>query len=301
MDPSLRRILSRQRGHVTLAQAKGGGLTRREVQGLVARGEWIRVHRGVFRDASHPDTWHGRLVAATLALGDGAAVSHRAGVGVWGLYGYRPFIVEVSVPRHNGVRLDGPKVHRSADLHPSEIARKDGITVTKPARTLLDTAAVASPSFVTRCLEEWLADRVVTLQELERTIETHSGKGRRGVGVLRRLLDTRLLGDAVADSATEALLANVLDDHGLPLPVHHTEVTADGTLYELDYAYPDQKLAIEVDGYGVHLRSREAFEHDRHRQNEIEIAGWRFLRFTKPALTDRAARVADQVARMLGG
>jgi len=259
------------------------------------------VHRGVFRDASHSDTWHGKLVAAVLAAGDGAAVSHQAAVGVWGLYGYRPFLVEISVPSPAGRRISGAIVHRTPDLRRNEVARKDGITTTKPARTLLDLAAVASPQFVTQVLEEWLADRVLTLAEVERTIEDHRGRGRRGVGILRNLVETRVLGDAVPDSGTEALLASVLQAHGLPLPVHHYEVTPDGTTYELDYAYPDHKVAIEVDGYGVHMRSRDAFEHDRHRQNEIEIAGWRFLRFTKPALTGRAATSAGQVARMLAG
>jgi len=64
-------------------------------------------------------------------------------------------------------------------------------------------------------------------------------------------------------------------------------------------AYPHVRVALEVDGYGVHLRSRETFEHDRDRQNELEIAGWRVLRFTSRALKHEPARVAGQVARML--
>jgi very-short-patch-repair endonuclease len=298
MTPSLRRIMSRQRGHVTLAQAKGAGLNARRIRYLVAKGEWSRVHARVYRDASHPDTWQGKLVAATLALGEGAGASCRAAVQLWGLHDYRASFVEVSVPHHNGVRLKGVIVHRTPDLRRSEVARKDGIFVTKPARTLLDLASLARPPFITRCLEEWLADGVVTLGELQRTIEDHRGKGRRGIGVLRRILDTRVLGDAVPDSGTEGLLAKVLSDHGIEVPRHHKVVTAGGSVYELDYAYPEHKIAIEVDGYGVHLRSRETFEHDRHRQNELEIAGWRFLRFTKPALEGEPCRVADQVARM---
>ena len=68
---------------------------------------------------------------------------------------------------------------------------------------------------------------------------------------------------------------------------------------ELDYAYPAALVALEVDGYGVHLRSRETFENDRDRPNEVEIAGWRMLRFTSRALKDEPAHVAGQVARML--
>jgi very-short-patch-repair endonuclease len=299
MDRSLQRSFGFQRGHVTAAQARAGGLTARQIRYRVAKGAWVRVHPSVFRDASHPETWEGKLVAAALALGEGAVVSHRAAVGVWGLYDYRPFLVELSVPHHNGVRLDGATVHRLSDLRPRDVARKDGIPVTKPARTLLDTAAVARRPFIERCLEEWLADRVVTIAEVRTCIDEHRGRGRRGVGVLRDVLESRVLGDAVADSATEALLAKVLRSNGVELPEHHHEVTPAGADYELDYAYPDHRLAIEVDGYGVHMRSKEIFESDRHRQNELEIAGWRVLRFTKGALEHEPLRVASQVARML--
>ena len=72
-----------------------------------------------------------------------------------------------------------------------------------------------------------------------------------------------------------------------------------GLVAELDYAYPAPRIALEVDGYGVHLRSRETFEHDRVRQNELEIAGWRVLRFTSHALRHEPERVAGQVRRTL--
>jgi len=146
-------------------------------------------------------------------------------------------------------------------------------------------------------MEEWLADRHVTISQLRDAITHHSGRGRRGVGVLRQVLAQRVLVDAVADSGVEALLATVLVHRGVAPPTHHHLV--DGVRAELDYAYPAQRIAIEVDGYRVHLRSRETFEHDRHRHNELEIAGWRVLRFTSHALHQHPDRVADQVTRML--
>lgn len=140
-------------------------------------------------------------------------------------------------------------------------------------------------------MEEWLADRVVTIGALQAAVAEHAGKGRRGVGVLRRLLETRVLGDLRADSGVEALLAQVLARHAVPLPELHHEARVGGAIVaELDYAYPVALVALEVDGYGVHLRSRETFEHDRDRQNELEIAGWRVLRFTSPpSRTNRPA------------
>ena len=68
---------------------------------------------------------------------------------------------------------------------------------------------------------------------------------------------------------------------------------------ELDYAYPAQQIAIELDGYGPHLRSHTTFEHDRVRQNALELAGWRVLRYTAERLKRHPDRVADEVSRML--
>ncbi len=292
--------MASQHGVVTSAQARAAGLTTRQVRHSVDTGAWQRVHVGVYRSAAHPPTWESRLLAATLAFGPGAAASHRSAVGLWGLHGFRALTVEVSRPSSGDVNCPGVVAHRAPDLRPAHVRVKRGVPVTGPARTLVDLGAVASPSFVARCVEEWLADRVVTIGALQAAVAEHAGKGRRGVGVLRRLLETRVLGDLRADSGVEALLAQVLARHGVPVPeLHHEVRVGRGTVAELDYAYPAARVALEVDGYGVHLRSRETFEYDRDRQNELEIAGWRVLRFTSRALKHEPARVAGQVARML--
>jgi hypothetical protein len=292
--------MASQHGLVTFEQARAAGMSADQVQRRVATGAWERVHIGVYRSAEHPRTWEGRLLAATLALGPGAAASHRSAVGLWGLHGFRALTVEISRPSSGDVDCSGVVAHRAPDLRPAHVRIKRGVPVTGPARTLVDLGVVASPSFVARCMEEWLADRVVTIGALQAAVAEHAGKGRRGVGVLRRLLDTRVLGDLHADSGVEALLAHVLVRYGVPVPeLHHEVRVGRGTVAELDYAYPHALVALEVDGYGVHLRSRETFEHDRDRQNELEIAGWRVLRFTSRALKHEAARVAGQVARML--
>ena len=292
--------MASQHGLVTFVQARAAGMSADQIQRRVAAGAWERVHVGVYRSAEHPPSWEGRLRAATLALGPGAAASHRAAVGMWGLHAFRASIVEVSRPASGDVHCPGVLVHRAPDLRPPHVRVNRGVPVTRPARTLVDLAAIASPSFVARCMEEWLADRVVTIEALQEAVAEHAGKGRRGVGVLRRLLEMRILADLRADSSVEALLAEVLARHAVPAPELHHLVRVDRAIVaELDYAYPAVRVALEVDGYGVHLRSRETFEYDRDRQNELEIAGWRVLRFTSRALRDEPARVAGQVARML--
>ncbi len=81
---------------------------------------------------------------------------------------------------------------------------------------------------------------------------------------------------------------------------HHLVTVSSGSTFELDWSYPDRQLAFEMDGYGVHLRSLEAFEHDRFGRNELEINGWTVLNFSRRQVERAPAKVIDQVRRLLG-
>ena len=97
-----------------------------------------------------------------------------------------------------------------------------------------------------------------------------------------------------------AELGLLLARHGLPqLTLHHVVTTSRGLTYELDWSYPLWKIAFEVDGYGVHMRSLEAFENDRFRRNELEIDDWTIMNFTSRQIHRRQKTVVDQVARLL--
>jgi hypothetical protein len=293
-------LLATQLGLITWRQARAAGATPRQVDLCMATGEWVRVHPSVYRHSAAPVSYDQRLLAGVLAAGPGSAVSHRAAIARWGLRSFAARMVEVSRP--SGVmRLENDViVHRMPDLRAHHVEIVNEVPTTSPARTLVDAGMVMPARFVARCMEQWLADRLVTLADVRRAVEEHAGKGRKGVGVLRAALEDRALGDAIADSGTEALLAEVLAAHGLPAPVHHFLVDHTGSvLAELDFAYVDEAIAIEVDGYGVHMRSQDAFEHDRHRQNELEIRGWHVLRFTHRMLNRTPGIVAGTVARML--
>jgi Protein of unknown function (DUF559) len=293
-------LLASQLGLITWRQARAAGLSPRQVQVRTSARTWIRVHPYVYRHAAAPVTHDQRLLAAVLAVGPGSAASHRAAIARWGLGNFGARLVEVSRPTRI-MRPEGQVlVHRMPDLRRHHVDVVRNVPTTTPARTLVDAGMVMPPRFVARCMEAWLADRLVTLAELRRTVEEHAGKGRKGVGILRAALEDRALGESIADSGTEALLAEVLAAHGLPAPTHHYLVDYAGTvLAELDFAYVDEAIAIEVDGYGVHLASQDRFEHDRYRQNEIEVLGWHVLRFTHRMLVRTPGIVAGTVARML--
>jgi len=206
---------------------------------------------------------------------------------------YRCDLAEITATRH--VDRPGIIAHRSTLRLPRSRVR--GIPVTTRERTLLDVSTVVNDRIVVRFLEAWLSSGVVKLARLESVVD--DSFGHHGVGALRRILrDHDLL--ETPDSPPEAAIGELLVRHGLPQPVlHHVVSLSCGLDFELDWSYPDLQVGLEVDGYGVHLRSLAAFEHDRARRNELEIEGWVIMNFSRRQISSRPRQVVDQVTRML--
>ncbi len=206
-------------------------------------------------------------------------------------------MVELTKPGPSPVRRAGLYVHRN-HLGSADFVIRDGLKVTTPARTIIDLATVVSPMMVRRAMETWLSTSTMTIDNLANALD-RAGR-RHGSGIVRSLLADRILGLVMPDSPPEGLLGEALIAGGLPHPVHHHVVTLpDGTRFELDWAYPSAQLALELDGYGVHLASFETFDRDRWRRNELEIHGWTVLNFTSAACRRQPRRVVAQVARVL--
>ncbi len=299
MDPTLASIAGSQFALFTLAQALGSGYTLRQVQQRRETGLWIQVHAGVYRVAGAPEGWEQRVLAACLAAGTGAAASHRSAARLWGLDKSQQPAIELSVGSTRFHRLTWVTVHRSTDVQRSIATLKNGILITNPARTLVDLGAVQSRRAVERCLEVALSRRLVTLHGLRSTLESVARRGRRGVGVLRGLLDERSENDELAESVLEARMLRLCRTQGLPDPVCQHDVHS-GTRFvgRVDFAYPADHVAIEVDGYESHA-SLDAFRHDRARQNDLVALGWTVLRFTWDDVLHHPVPVARAVTLVL--
>lgn len=220
-------------------------------------------------------------------------LSHRAAVAWHGVRQFRCDLVEVTARSSSRPVRDGLLVHRSAGLTGGDVEHRRGLLVTRPGRTLVDAAAVLDPRLVARWSQEWIAERKLRVADLDAAVQragNHPGARR-----LRPMLGS-LIDDV--DSVGEAVLGSLLRAAGLPPELHVLLTTEAGHTFELDWAYPDAKLGLELDGYGVHLRSAAAFDDDRWRRNELTIAGWTILNFTTRQCR-RPERVASQVRRAL--
>lgn len=289
----MKRIAARartQHGLIERRQALALGTSDRMLDTWVEQGRLERLHAGVYRLAGVPPSWEQSVMAAVLAAG--GVASHGAAARLWGIFDTD--VVEVTVARTHRCVAAGVVTHRSRDLSPRHVTRRRGIPVTNPMRTLVDLGAVDRWA-VGDALERAVVARICSVVAVERVLDDVARKGRRGAGVLRRVLDERALGRARPDGLLEARFARVLREGSLPAPVFQYRVGR----YRVDFAYPELRIAIEVDGFEVH-GTPAALQADLERQNTLVAAGWTVLRFTWRDVVRRPAWVAAQVAALLG-
>lgn len=269
------------------------------VSDWLSAGRLDRLVPRVYRVAGAPPTWEQSVMAAVLSS-EGVA-SHRAAARFWELGDYVE--VEVTVPRSRRGTAAGARrgviVHRSGDLEPRFTTRRRGVPVTNPMRTLVDLGAVVDEAQVADAVERALIARVCSATAIERTLDDVAKRGRRGAGVIRRVMDERALGHARPDGLLEARMARLLRERGMPTPRFQFHVRRHGRLIaRVDFAYPDARLAIEVDGFEVH-GTPSAFQHDVERQNRLVAAGWTVLRFTWRDVVSRPDWVVAQITDLL--
>ena len=297
IDRQVAHLAARQHGLITAEQVHSMPALRPVARRRVSTGRWVKVAEGVYRIGGAPVTWTSELLAAVLAGGPGAVASHRSAGVLWGLDGCRPGLPEVTVPRGRRYRPDGVRTHQSTDLHLVHPVRREGIPTTPPGRTLLDLGAVVPLGRVHLALDDARRRGLVTWDDLLATLVAHARRGRGGVAKLRAILDEHFGEVAVTDSGFERLVVARLVQAGLPRPVLQYEVVVGGRAFRLDLAYPDERIAIELDG-SVHLR-RDVWEADHARQNALVLAGWTVLRFTWRDYLDRGPFLVGEVRRAL--
>ena len=191
-----------------------------------------------------------------VSLGPGVVASHRSAAYLWGaeIGGAAP--VDVIAGRGAGSQRPGVTIHRPLDGGHVRSVVRHGIPVTTPARTLVELGAVCARTSVERVYEQFLVAGTVTSASAQAALVRHARRGRVGAGVLRSVLDGWTLGERPPDSVLEAVMARVLQRHGLPVPRFQHVVRGAGFRYRVDFAYPELRIVIEVDGWRYHAFTR---------------------------------------------
>jgi uncharacterized protein DUF559 len=288
-------IGDQQLGIVTYAQLRARGMTRRQIERSLESAVLERLHLGVFRIRGAPVTYSQQLVAAGLAVGPEAAASHRAAATLHELLSFREPRVEVTTNRSRSPEVEGVVVHRLADLRERWVQLVGGVRVTTVARTLVDLGAVASPQTVETALDRATGRRLVTYRDVRDAMRAVARQGRRGVGTIRPLLDERI-GRVLPAGVLAARMESLLRNAGLPRAVSEHVVTDEhgGFIAVADFAWPDRRLVVEVDGYEFHSTPK-AVDHDNARDRLLLAAGWMPLHFSWNEVERHPERVAQEI------
>jgi predicted transcriptional regulator of viral defense system len=293
-DRRLGDLAEAQYGIVTRGQLRELGVPARTIGEWIERGRLRRLHQGVYAVGHRALKQDGLLLAAILACGSGAVLSHRSAGHLWGLLPSPPSFPEVTRPRSSRKR-PGIIVRRSV-LPRDEVTIVDGIGVTSPFRTIFDLAGtLPTMRQLERAMNEAevreLRDRVSLPTLLERYPR------RRGSRWLRALLASKEPGGITRNDFEELFVA-FLDEHGLPRPRLNSTLALRGRFFEPDCMWREQRLVVELDGRAVH-GTEQAFESDRQRDRILLAEGWRWARVTWRQLRDEPAAVADDLRAAL--
>lgn len=292
VDTVIARLAGRQHGVVALWQLVALGISTSGVSRRVAEGRLRRIHRGVY--AVGPLDREGYWMAAVLACGEGALLSHRDAAALWNLRQTNRRSIDVTVPGARRRRRPRITVHGTGGLHPDDRAEVDKIPVTSVSRTLLDLAEVVAPTQLRRAYEAAERHRILDIDAVHELIARSNG--RRGLSGLLTLLDHDPSPAVASKSDLESRFLDLVRDAGLPLP--QLNVLVDGFL--VDAFWPQARLIVELQSW-EHHGHRQAFERDSERLARLQVAGYSVLPLTHRQLSDEPDWVIRSLRRLLGG
>ena len=240
-------------------------MTRHVVARRVRTGNLIPVHPGTYLVGHRARAPLALEAAALLACGTGAFLSHLTAAALSSLGAPGSGLIHVTVVGRSRRSFRGVAVHSVASLASCEEGSHQGLAMTAPALTILDTAGMVSPRVCAAVLNEARVQRLVSDRELHACLSRHPN--RRGAGVLRSVLDgeeTQLVTRSEAERrALKAMKASGIHPDASDHPVGP---------YRLDFWFERERVAVEVDGYRYHGTPRR-FVGDRRRAAYLAARG----------------------------
>jgi very-short-patch-repair endonuclease len=288
-DVGVGELAGRQYGVVDREQLLALGLSRDAIAHRLAVGRLHRLHSSVYA-VGHPSlSDRGAWMAAVLAGGDGAVLSHRSAAALWEIAALPAGRVEVTTPRST---RSTARLHRHcADLEGDEVAIRHRIPVTGVSRTLLDLASVVSRRDFERAVREAEFRRLPDQPPLAELLARHPR--RRGARIVRATLEhLGRLNSGTSRSHLEDRFLRFVTQTSLPMPETNVKLRVDGRPYEADCLWRDAGLIVELDGHQAH-GTRSAFESDRERDRRLHVAGWTVVHVTHSQLNTPAELAAD--------
>jgi very-short-patch-repair endonuclease len=288
-------LAKRQHGVVSRAQLIDLGIGRRAIQRRLESGRLRRIHRGVYAVGHRVVSREGQWMAAVLAGGKGAVLSHESAAALWELRARRGRQIDVTVGKH--AERPGIRFHR-AQLDPTEVTQRKGIPVTTPERTIIDIAATLTPSQLERAIRQAEYEHLTTLATLTSCLSSrHAG---RGAKALRKALALADSGKGITRKELERRFRAFTRKYALPPPDTNVQMRIGDRWIEADCVWHDDRLMVELDSRAAH-HNVHAFESDRARDRALQAAGWKVIRITWRQLTEERDAIAAHLYSLLSG
>ena len=288
-------LASRQWSLISRQQLVDAGVSKLRIKSLLRSGALRRVGYRVYSTFGAPETWERQALAAVLAHGPGAVASHAMAARLW-RFAHLPadaFDVTIRVDRESGLWAHRG-LHRTLILPTDDLTEVAGIPCTSFERTLCDCTKLLTEFQLGRVLDDGLRRGVASLGGLVKcAARLDSGPGRR-LSVIKTLLAQRDESFNPGGSGSELDVLQVIRDAGLPAPVQQYPVRVAGQRYDLDYAWPDQKIFLEYYGLAVHSGA-SAVAYDSRRQTALVAVGWRPVIFTDSTTDSEMVRALRAV------
>jgi hypothetical protein len=275
---------------VTREQLLALGYSAKEIKRRIANRRLHPLWRGVYAVGRPELSREGRWLAAVLACGPAAALSHGSAAALWGIGEYELDRIEVSVPSQAVRKRPGIRVRRRQHLGAEDVMRCLRVPVTSPIRSLIDLAPRLGLKRLETAINEGANRDLFTPDELRAALDERGGQ--RGVVPLRTVLDRRTF--RLTRSGLERRFLPLAEEVGLPAP--QTRVMLSG--FEVDFYWHELGLVVETDSLRYH-RTPAQQARDRLRDQAHAAAGLTPLRFTHEQITYEPAHVQSVLGRVV--
>jgi very-short-patch-repair endonuclease len=297
LDARLNRFALSQLGVITRSDALRIGMSKDSLRRRVEAGLLIRMHPGVYRLAATDESFEQRCLAACLTV-SGSVLGDRSAAFVHGLPVPEPRRPEIVLPHGSRLRIAGLDI-RQTRFEPSSRPWM-ATRITTVAATLVGLAHVVDADSLARCLDEAIASRATTVAQVRRELSARSPGRFHGRPLLVDELDKRADGRVRQRSRLEQKVQRWLHRSGLSAPLPNFLVKAHQRTYEVDFAWPLQRLCLEVSPFYTH-GSAKTQQHDAAKRRALAAVGWRIVEATDPELVGFAAfQPVAETLRSLG-
>jgi very-short-patch-repair endonuclease len=283
-------LARRQHGVIERKQLAALGLSGRAIEHRIATGRLHPVRIRVYAVGRPELTRHGHWMAAVLALGETAVLSHSSAAALWGVSPELTRQIEVSIRTAASRQGLGLRVHRQLGLQDGDTTAHAGIPVTAVPRTLMDLATRVDRIAIERMINEADKRGLVSPEALRASLGRY--RGQRGVRRLRELLDSRTF--RLTDSELERRFLALVRSAGLPMPLTGQRVNG----FKVDFYWAELGLVVETDGLTYHRTSAQQAR-DRIRDQAHTAAGLTQLRFAHTQVRFEAEQVAATLSRVV--